>query len=858
MCPYTSSLQHPQSIFSRYYRTTFSIICLVLIFTCSIHSGYMLFHTLVELFSIVVAFAVFIVAWNTRDMQDNKYLHLVGISYLFIGALDLLHTLSFKGMNIIPLPGYPANQFWVATRLMEAATFLAGFLIIGRKRKLNTELVFLFYFVVSLLIAASILLWKVFPACFIEGTGQTPFKIYLEYFIILLLLTSLFLLFRKRQSFDKKAYQLLAGSIIFAILSECCFATYTSNIGPLNEWGHYGKLISFFLIYKANVEMAFVKPLRSIFRELKASEMEYKNLAEHMPDIIVRYDKALNRIYSNQHRNDAPSSDLLTADLSARITNDLHRVLKESRPVMGELEITTQQGITYYAYQIIPEAADISSAGRLLVIFRDITTAKQERLFLTRLLDTIPQQVWTARADGKLDYVNGTVIRDFSADPSFALVKGWQQYVHPDDLQESVKAWQNSIRSGKEYQVQFRLKMADGTYLWHLGRAVPIMENGKINLWIGTNTNIDLQKRGQEERDEFISIASHELKTPLTSIKALNQMFFRTTDVQKLKSYQQKIDVATVKLERLINDMLDVSRINAGKLQFNKSSFMLYDLLLECCETLQLSVGTHRIILEKGQDVQVYADRFRLEQVITNLLSNAVKYSPQADEVWVKMSVEQQGVVVSVKDAGIGIDNRELEKLFDRYYRSDNTAQRFGGLGLGLFISSEIIKAHGGTFWMESVLGEGSVVSFRIPLTDQKQVPVVSVNGLNYQNEHMSIFCNHKAGRVEVNWVGYQNVESVQQGGLKMIEVLKSSGLRKVLNDNREVLGNWSEASDWAGTVWFPLMVKAGLEHFAWVFSPSIFAQFAAQKSFDLSDGKANVRFFHDIDQATEWLDSSE
>ncbi|RZA00605.1 MAG: histidine kinase, partial [Sphingobacteriaceae bacterium] len=88
----------------------------------------MLFHTLVELFSIVIAFAVFIVAWNSRKMQDNKYLHVVGISYLFIGALDLLHTLSYNGMNVIPLPGYPANQFWVATRGMEALIFLGGFM----------------------------------------------------------------------------------------------------------------------------------------------------------------------------------------------------------------------------------------------------------------------------------------------------------------------------------------------------------------------------------------------------------------------------------------------------------------------------------------------------------------------------------------------------------------------------------------------------------------------------------------------------------------------------------------------------------------------------------------------------------
>lgn len=815
----------------------------------------MLFHTLVELFSIVIAFAVFIVAWNSRKMQDNKYLHVVGISYLFIGALDLLHTLSYNGMNVIPLPGYPANQFWVATRGMEALIFLGGFLMIGRKRKINTELLFLFYFVVSLFIASSILVWEVFPVCFIPGKGQTTFKIVGEYIIIVLLLVSLFMLYKKRTNFDRKTYQLLAGSIIFAILSECCFATYTSNSGALNEWGHYGKLISFFLIYKANVQMAFENPMASIFRELKASETEYKTLAENLPGIIMRFDENLNCVYTNQGiRKNLQFADSDAGALSKRIWNELGQALVERKNITGELEVGMQDGRYYYSFQIIPEIFDKASESRLLVIFRDITISRKEKLYLSNLLDTIPQQVWTAKADGTIDYVNGIVIRDFALESNSPFGHGWQHYVHPEDVQESTKAWMHSLSNGSEYHVQFRLKMADGQYLWHLGRAVPILENGEVTLWIGTNTNIDLQKKGQEQRDEFISIASHELKTPLTSIRAFNQLIARTNDLTKAKSYLQKVDMGTTKLERLINDMLDVSKINAGKLQFNKSVFILNELLRECCENLQLSVSTHRIIFNESEDINVYADRFRMEQVISNLLSNAVKYSPDADVVYVSLKVEQEGVIVAVEDHGIGIDNQELEKLFDRYYRSDNAAQRFGGLGLGLFISSEIIKAHQGTFWMESELGVGTTVYIRIPLGETALIKNTVAKGLDYSDEYLTINCNDQQQWMEVNWTGYQNFESVQNGGLQMIGVLRSSGLKKVLNDNREVLGNWSEASDWAGKVWFPMMIEAGLEDFAWVFSPSIFAQLAAQKSFDVSDGKANVRFFHDMEEAKRWL----
>ncbi|SOD12546.1 PAS domain S-box-containing protein [Pedobacter xixiisoli] len=814
----------------------------------------MLFHTLVELFSIVIAFAVFIVAWNSRKMQDNKYLHMVGISYLFIGALDLLHTLSYNGMNMIPVPGYPANQFWVATRGMEALIFFGGFLMIGRKRKINTELLFLFYFVVSLAIAASILVWKVFPVCFVAGKGQTFFKVVSEYCIILLLLISLLLLYGRRANFDRKTYQLLAGSIIFAVLSECCFATYASNTDTLNEFGHYGKLISFFLIYKANVQMAFEKPMASIFRELKASETEYKTLAENLPDIIMRFDENLDCVYANRDIRELPQfADIDARTFSKRIRNELEQALAGRKNIAGELEVGEQNNLSYYSFQVIPEIFDKAAESRLLVIFRDITKSRKERLHLTSLLDTIPQQVWTASADGNIDYVNGVVIRDFALNPDSPFGLGWQHFIHPDDIEECDRAWKLSLRSGSEYNVQFRLKMADGGYLWHLGRAVPILENGKVTLWIGSNTNIDLQKKGQEQRDEFISVASHELKTPLTSIKAFNQLLARAKDLDKAKSYLQKVDMATTKLERLINDLLDVSRINAGKLQFNKTDFILNELLRECCDNLQLSVATHQIILKESENIYIHADRFRLEQVIGNLLSNAVKYSPLADTVHVSFRVEQEGVIISVEDHGIGIASQELEKLFDRYYRADNAAERFGGLGLGLFISSEIIKAHQGTFWIESELGVGTTVNIRIPLGETAIKNQVA-NGLTYSDEYLAITCNDQKGWMEVNWTGYQDFESVQNGGLRMIEVLGSSGLKKVLNDNREVLGNWSEASDWAGKVWFPMMIEAGLRDFAWVFSPSIFAQLAAQKSFDVSDGKANVRFFHDMEEAKRWL----
>lgn len=271
------------------YRTLFSAIVLSALFYISIAQSYLLFHTIVELFSIVVAFAVFIIAWNSRYMQDNPYLRFVGIAYLSIAALDLLHALTFKGMNVIPADGhFFANQFWVATRFLEALTFLGAFVVLKYRRQVNADLIFLGYFLITVAITLSILVYKTFPACYVEGFGQTDFKVYAEYLIIILLLLTCYYLYKFRNRFSRPVYLLLLTSVAFTIISEFCFTLYVSNYSTANEIGHYAKLIAFFLIYKANVEKGFVEPTNYLFKGLQDNELKFRTLAQNIPDLEVQ------------------------------------------------------------------------------------------------------------------------------------------------------------------------------------------------------------------------------------------------------------------------------------------------------------------------------------------------------------------------------------------------------------------------------------------------------------------------------------------------------------------------------------------------------------------------------------------
>jgi len=233
--------------------------------------SYLLFHSLSEIFSIVVACGIFMIAWNSRQFLDNNYLLFIGIAYLFVGGLDLLHTLAYKGMGVFQAHG--ANlptQLWIAARYIESFSLLIAPLVLGRK--LRSSFVLMGYFLVVVMLLSSIFHWRIFPDCFVEGVGLTPFKKWSEYIICLILICSIALLVRKQEEFDKVVLKLLVASIFLTIAAELAFTFYISVYGISNLFGHFCKIISFYLIYKAIIETGLTKPYDLLFRDLKQSE----------------------------------------------------------------------------------------------------------------------------------------------------------------------------------------------------------------------------------------------------------------------------------------------------------------------------------------------------------------------------------------------------------------------------------------------------------------------------------------------------------------------------------------------------------------------------------------------------------
>lgn len=352
------------------------------------------------------------------------------------------------------------------------------------------------------------------------------------------------------------------------------------------------------------------------------------------------------------------------------------------------------------------------------VVNRTQALAESENRF-RNMMETIPQIAWTNTYEGDVTFYNQRWHDYTGLDCGEIKTWGWRKAVHPDDIQFTLDQFRKIRESSDGGEFQARIKSAEGIYRWHLGRLLPInKEEGKALLWVGTATDIHELRLLQQQKDDFISIASHELKTPITTLKATLQVLDRMKDNPSHTMLPNLIGQANKSLGKvtvLVEDLLNATKVNEGQLQLNKKLFTIAEIVDDCCHYIRIE-GIYTIITKGDKKLQICADAERIDQVMINLVNNAIKYAPESKIITVYIEKVEDMAKVSITDKGPGITADKLNHLFDRYYRVETHGIQGSGLGLGLYICAEIIKKHNGKIGVDSELGKGSTFWFTLPL----------------------------------------------------------------------------------------------------------------------------------------------
>ncbi len=296
-------------------------------------------------------------------------------------------------------------------------------------------------------------------------------------------------------------------------------------------------------------------------------------------------------------------------------------------------------------------------------------------------------------------------------------------YIYPTDIPRVMNAIKHLIlHPDQSITLQIRVKHKDGTWKWIEAIGTNYLQEPEIGAIVVNFHDITEFKELEERKDNFISIASHELKTPMTIIKSYAELLRRRLTKNVDDQSQQiltKLEEQINRLSLLVKELLDVTALQRGTLPLRKDSFQLEHLVKEIIDQEAFAHEKTHITFKTEKLPRITADKFKLSQVIYNLISNAIKYSPKESEVNVRVFLKNDHILVGVQDQGRGIKPEDIKHIFDRFYRAEHTASA-SGLGLGLYISQEIIKQHGGEIRVTSEVNKGSTFTIVLPLKPKK------------------------------------------------------------------------------------------------------------------------------------------
>lgn len=614
--------------------------------------NYLVFHAFGEMFSIAVSFGIFMIAWNLKQFIENNFFLFLGISCLFIGSIDLLHTLTYKGMGVFQ--GYDSNlptQLWIAGRYTQGLSFMLSFMLMNRK--INAHVVSTGFSIWTSLLLLAIFYWNIFPDSFIEGTGLTLFKKLSEYVICLILAASIFLLYQKQKEFDPKVFKFLFAALAVSIFSELAFTFYTSVYGLFNLAGHFLKIISWYFVYRALIETGLTKPYGLLFRELKQRE---KALQESQA------------IYEAMFQNNGAVKLLVNPDTADIVDANL-----------GACE--------FYGYSI-------ETLKSMKITDINILPVEQvtEKMNIVRTGQNKYFQAQHRMASGE--------IRDVEV------------YSGPIEIEEQVLLFSIIHDITKRRQAEQELKIAQKA-----------------------------SETANRAKSAFLASMSHELRTPLNGILGYAQILKGESDItgNQIEGLDI-IEKSGQHLLSLLNDILDIAKVESGKIELHETDFSFPDFIQSICDNIRIRTEKKGLMFVNENNnlpLYVHADERRLRQVLLNLLGNSVKFTEKGS-IRLRVKKENPGISFFIEDTGIGIPPDDLKTIFDPFHQAGEQKYQVQGTGLGLSITQNLIEIMGGKLEVSSKAGLGSTFSFKLEIPEvsfdkeyksQKQEKIIGIRG---------------------------------------------------------------------------------------------------------------------------------
>lgn len=746
--------------------------------------SYLPLHTALEFLAITVCSMVFALTWNLRDEGRQPFL-LLGIGFLGVALLDFGHTLSYKGMPVFVTASGPekAINFWLAARLLSAVTLLlAAFLPLARgSLERARQAAWLVLGIAFSLGVYWLVLWhpEILPATFIPEQGLTAFKRNSEYFLVALFAAAAIQLMRRAAAEDNPNFAWLAGAAWIQGLAELFFTLYVDVADIHNLLGHLYKVVAYWMIYRGIFISGVREPSRTArdlaerlqsiieathvgtwewnvqtgetrFNETWAEILGY-SLAELQPVSIDTWTKLT-------HPDDRQQSD-------ARLKQHF---AGETPLYESEVRMRHKQGHWVWILDRgrVVARTDDGQPLYLRGTHLDITQRKlaeqalreSEQLFRA-LVETSAQIVWRCDPQGRATEDSPTWRAYTGQSLEEWLGYGYVDAIHPDDRARVMDNWQRALREGhRSASNEYRLRHHSGEWRWNIARAAPICDDrGTILYWVGmcsdihdqhlataalaaSRENLETQVKqrtadlevakeaaeaASRAKSAFLSMASHELRTPMNGIMGTIGLAMRRTTDPVLLDYLGKADRASRQLLGIINDVLDISRIESERLTLASGPFTIREIIAHIRDAQEGMAQAKQLALSFQVDEALsrrsfVGDPMRITQVLMNLVGNAIKFTPSGSvSVAVTASAasrpENTRLHIAVTDTGIGIAPADHERIFKAFEQVDaTTTRRFGGTGLGLSLCRQLVEAMGGSIGLQSQAGAGSTFWFEI------------------------------------------------------------------------------------------------------------------------------------------------